>query len=337
MDTRELAQWMDSGAQYYDPDTSMQGGGLFDKTFGESTRGDTAPEPGTPVMGYRVMYTVETPLGKVHYGPLVKREDGYGSNNFIHMVQYARDHADDAYELAEAGILLGNIPVHQDRDGRGFYYFADKALAEEYMKVIAQGGKKVGDISGDTDTPIQLNYGELDDKGRYVGPGGNAVDLNNIKLELYRVEGVAAENPQDEGFVMQTMTIASDPDISISIAEFQEARKEIQQHPREYNLFTQYGAGAETKEGQDWQYYHRMRNRLARLTDENRRSKTAIPLLRRLAKDPDTPWYADAYRAESKRWEERLKRYWDLDKEFREWRNEQSDVYIRYLQYSGFN
>lgn len=337
MNARELAQWMDSGAQYYDPDTSMQGSSLFDQTFGAPTRGDTAPEPGTPVMGYRVMYTVETPQGKVHYGPLVERTVSQGANNFINMTEFAQRHAGDSVEPTQAGVMLGNIPIHQDKDGHGFYYFADRALAEEYMKVIAQGGKKVGDISGETDTPIQLNYGKLDAQGVYIGPGGCHANLSNVKLELYRVEGTAAKNPMDEGFVMQEMTIARDPEISISIVDFQKARTEIQQHPHEYNLFTQYGAGAETKEVQDWRYYHNTQNRLARLHDENVRSKMAMPLMRRMAEDPDAPWYKDMYKAQQKEWAERIDKEWALDKEYREWKNQQSSEYLHYLQYSGFN
>ncbi len=180
-----------------------------------------APEEGTPVTGYRVMYFTQHGDETIYRSPLVKH-DGLSLTQVKHLtpdVEYDNE-------------LRSSIPVHNPRNTDfGYYYFPDKAQAEEYMKMIALGKVNVAleptpmqryssnyevTPSRDDIRRIPTYYDERDDALRRKDQTSG--------LGLFRVTGTAdkfipemdTSELRREGVRMKDMQIASEPELFIS-------------------------------------------------------------------------------------------------------------------------
>lgn len=110
MDLQELAQWLGEGVS---PEQVQ-----FDLPS------EQYPEEGTPVVGYHVAYT--------HTDPDTK-ETTYVSPLAYTPVPGLIAPENDAF-------LKSSVPVHNTRESdMGFYYFVDRGMAENYMRMIALG------------------------------------------------------------------------------------------------------------------------------------------------------------------------------------------------------
>lgn len=255
---------------------------MADDTFREAIAGGTdnyfntldipAPSPGTETVGYRFVYVPknkeDVAVSPFHYGTvnsLASGEIALAEGNM---------HTSNANDLK--GINIDTI-------GRGFYYWPDREIAEDYMRAFIsrvsdfekkpvksfyqvelrdeevdyrelpyQGAKE------DTSIPSQPKYrpgsteissvltrlvyaeketaeralvrglmsrpthrfdpqeGWVADKQVYKVKGIHAIGAG--KLALYRVSGIAKENPYgDAGFIMDEMQYDSEPVLEIPI------------------------------------------------------------------------------------------------------------------------
>lgn len=107
------------------------------------------PEEGTPVVGYHVAYTYTDPDTK--------------ETTYVSPPAYTPT---PGLIVSESDVFLkSSVPVHNSRESdMGFYYFVDRGMAENYMRMIALGKLHEGPqqqvsgltllrISGIADTP----------------------------------------------------------------------------------------------------------------------------------------------------------------------------------------
>ena len=172
---KELVQWLASGESLelanFDIDQSLK------------------PKPGEPVMGYRVSYTMTHPDTQetIYKSPLTYHRNGTIGRDEMEMLgafgkSWERD-----------DLLRSTTPIHNPKESdQGFYYFADKDMAESYMKMIALGKVHVKGM----DTP--LTAGRYDRKEHYESQYEDAP----LKLTLNRVTGVADETMSEFDSVM---------------------------------------------------------------------------------------------------------------------------------------
>ena len=180
-----------------------------------------APEEGTPVVGYRVMYFTQHGDETIYRSPLVKH-DGLSLTQLEHLtpdVEYDNE-------------LRSSIPIHNPRNSDfGYYYFPDKTQAEEYMKMIALGKVNVAleptpmqryssdyemTPSGDAIRRIPTYWDERDDELRHKAQTSG--------LGLFRVTGNADKfipemdtaELRREGVRMKDMQIDPEPELFIS-------------------------------------------------------------------------------------------------------------------------
>lgn len=199
MDTKELIQWLASGESLelanFDIDQSLK------------------PKPGEPVIGYRVSYTMTHPDTQetIYKSPLTYHRNGEMERDEIEMIKAFGQ----SWERDD--LLRSTTPIHNPRGSdQGFYYFADKDMAEDYMKMIALGKVHVKD----NDNP--LTSGQYNRKGYYKSQYEDAP----LMLTLNRVTGVADETMSEfdsvmnrkEGLRMKDMQI-EEPILSIPVQD----------------------------------------------------------------------------------------------------------------------
>lgn len=180
-----------------------------------------APEEGTPVAGYRVMYFTHHKDETIYYSPLVKH-DGLSLSQLKELTP------GEEYDTE----LRSSVPVHNPRNSDfGYYYFPDKEQAEEYMKMIALGKVNVALEP----TPMQKYSGDYEmttagDNIRRIPTYWDERDTEIQKnaqttgLGLFRVTGNADRYiPQmdtaelrREGVRMKDMQIDPEPELFIS-------------------------------------------------------------------------------------------------------------------------
>lgn len=187
MDTKELITWLQEGLD------------LQQSQFDIAP--EHHPEEGTPVVGYRVAYTYTDPnTQETAYGsPLThSRADSMQQEGIWLKQSLNRTHESD-------DMLRSSIPIHNPKESDiGFYYFADKSMAEDYMRMIALG--KVG--KPHEETPINSESMMKP----FAWEEDNRPQLN---LTLMRVSGIADKyNPymdiaalRREGLRMKDMHI----------------------------------------------------------------------------------------------------------------------------------
>lgn len=188
MDLKELVQWLASGESLelsnFDIDQSLK------------------PKPGEPVVGYRVSYTMTHPDTQetLYKSPLTYHRKG---SMFQDESEMARSFG-QSWERDD--LLRSTNPIHNPKESdQGFYYFADKEMAESYMKMIALGKVYVKD----NDNP--LTSGAYDSRGYYESQREDAP----LMLTLNRVTGIADETMNEfegienrkEGLRMKDMQI----------------------------------------------------------------------------------------------------------------------------------
>lgn len=113
------------------------------------------PEEGSPVVGYRVAYTITHPdTGETVYkSPLTYHREGTLKRDEYSMVQALGQ----SWERDD--LMRSTIPVHNPKSSdEGFYYFADRTQAEEYMKMIATGKVHVKDNDTPFNAPFKAEY-----------------------------------------------------------------------------------------------------------------------------------------------------------------------------------
>lgn len=180
-----------------------------------------APEEGTPVVGYRVMYFTQRGDETIYSSPLVKH-DGLSLTQVKELapgIEYDNE-------------LRSSIPVHNPKSTDfGYYYFPDKGQAEEYMKMIALGKVNVALEP----TPMQRYSSNYE-----MTPSGDAIrriptywderdteirkQAQTAGLGLFRVTGTADQfipemdtaELRREGVRMKDMQIDPEPEIFIS-------------------------------------------------------------------------------------------------------------------------
>lgn len=188
MDLKELVQWLASGESLelsnFDIDQSLK------------------PKPGESVIGYRVSYTITHPDTQetLYKSPLTYHRNGTMSRDEEEMIKAF----DQSWERDD--LLRSTVSVHNPKESdQGFYYFADREMAESYMKMIALGKVYVKD----NDNP--LTSGAYNSRGHYESQYEDAP----LMLTLNRVTGVADETMNEfegignrkEGLRMKDMQI----------------------------------------------------------------------------------------------------------------------------------
>ena len=108
MDLQELTQWLGESVS---PEQAQ-----FDLPS------EQYPEEGTPVVGYRVAYAYTDPDTK--------------ETTYVSPLTYT---SVPGLIAPESGAFLkSSVPVHNTRESdAGFYYFVDRGMAENYMRMIA--------------------------------------------------------------------------------------------------------------------------------------------------------------------------------------------------------
>lgn len=196
---KELLTWLREGLR----DNSLPqepGVDAIWKKFNDDE--DVIPE-GENTTGYRVMYMYKDPsTGKQYYQtPLtVGRKDSFDQMEQDFQKAAKREGADTS-----AFLLSDTEGIHHTDEGPGFYYFRDKDVAEDYMKVIALGLKGARGAKSFSDDWY---------KERTYSGDGHIPDIN---LALFKVEGVAMRKPWDEGETMNDMHIDPTPVVNVSL------------------------------------------------------------------------------------------------------------------------
>lgn len=210
---KELLHWLRDGLR----DNSLQAEPGHDAILDKyNDMEDVVPE-GSPTAGYRVMYTYVDPgTGKRYYQtPLtVGRNLSLGGMEQDFKAAAQHEGAETRY------LMKDDEGIHHTDEGPGFYYFRDKDVAEDYMKVVALGLKNVrGGASFADNWYIEHNdtYG--------IGRNGTP----DISLALFRVEGTAMPKPGDEGETMNDMYIDPEPVVNISLRSVYDLGKQMTQ------------------------------------------------------------------------------------------------------------
>lgn len=163
MDTKELALWLGEGVSLEQAQFDLPS--------------DQHPEEGAPVVGYRVAYTYTNPVTQeTAYGSPLTHMRGDSMQQELVALQQSL-----TWSTENDAFLKSSVPVHNPRESdMGFYYFADQAMAEDYMRMIALG--KVG--KPHEESPI-TGESVIPDKWTGDHPG------EGLNLTLIRVSGTA--------------------------------------------------------------------------------------------------------------------------------------------------
>lgn len=164
----------------------------MDTYFSElSNKAEVNISEGTPVTGYCFMYmTNKGELWSPFFNNTLQEASAYlnipvEDNKFAMFTQ----------QRVGSNVKVDEINV--DPTGRGFYYWPDREMAEDYMKILSRqiGSTKVTSTEEFIQSPL----------GQYV---------------LFRVEGIAVANTNgDAGFTMNEMKIVGEPVVIIPAME----------------------------------------------------------------------------------------------------------------------
>lgn len=150
---------------WYSPDDELRVltmGGMdayFNHFSGEEAGADRI-EPGTPVVGYRFMYRAPDGSYKSPFqvDPLTEGLEAAMKNGISpHLSQRDIDDMREEWEymkkdlpeyitktfmLGESKVSMTDQGVNVDTEGRGYYYWPDKGMAEDYMKTFFSRGQE---------------------------------------------------------------------------------------------------------------------------------------------------------------------------------------------------
>lgn len=215
---------------------------------------DAPQENGTPVTGYRFMFKGAD--GKL-YSPFSNSEYNPDKEAFADLLQKGLEFAPESemwqlpVEKIEATTFYTDR-INEDATGRGYFYWPDREIAEDYMKAyIHKAGyeQKRRFIQGEyietnnyntniwihsaPDEVTKAGSFDVDMRSREDRDNPDIVDTRHVftrpsktTLALYRVEGEAVVEEGghgDAGFIMQNMRIDPDPLIEIDSDEIYNA------------------------------------------------------------------------------------------------------------------
>ena len=150
---------------WYSPDDELRVltmGGMdayFNHFSGEEAGADRI-EPGTPVVGYRFMYRAPDGSYKSPFqvDPLTEGLEAAMKNGISpHLSQRDADmlreewesmkkdlpeYVTQAFMLGDSKVSMTDQGVNVDTEGRGYYYWPDKGMAEDYMKTFFSRGQE---------------------------------------------------------------------------------------------------------------------------------------------------------------------------------------------------
>lgn len=150
---------------WYSPDDTLREltvGGMdqyFNHFSGEEA-GATQIEPGTPVVGYRFMYrapdgTYKSPfqvnpltegleyaMSKGVSPHLTSQDVDKLKDRWEDMKKQLPEHLTKAYLLNDSAVTISQEGVNVDTEGRGYYYWPDQGIAEDYMKTFFSRGQE---------------------------------------------------------------------------------------------------------------------------------------------------------------------------------------------------
>lgn len=214
---KELLHWLRDGLR----DNSLQSEPGHDAILDKYNDMEDVVPAGSPTAGYRVMYTYVDPgTGKRYYQTPLTVGRNLSLGGMEQDFKAAAQH-----EGAETRFLMKDDEgIHHTDEGPGFYYFRDKDVAEDYMKVVALGLKNVRGGASFADN-WYVDHNDTYGSGRNSTP--------DINLALFRVEGTAMPKPGDEGETMNDMYIDPEPVVNISLRNVYDLGKQMGQALRD--------------------------------------------------------------------------------------------------------
>lgn len=150
---------------WYSPDDELRVltmGGMdayFNHFSGEEAGADRI-EPGTPVVGYRFMYRapdgsykspfqvdpltegLETAMKNGVSPHLSQRDADQLREKWEDLKKNLPEHITKTFMLGESKVSMTDQGVNVDTEGRGYYYWPDKGMAEDYMKTFFSRGQE---------------------------------------------------------------------------------------------------------------------------------------------------------------------------------------------------
>lgn len=150
---------------WYKPDDALReltahGMDAYFNHFSGEEAGADQIVPGTPVVGYRFMYRAPDGTYKSPFqvNPLTEGLDHamkqgispYLSSEDVKLLQHEwesmknqlPEHITKSYLLDEPDVTISGEGVNVDTIGRGYYYWPDKGMAEDYMKTFFSRGQE---------------------------------------------------------------------------------------------------------------------------------------------------------------------------------------------------